>query len=228
MTVLLLLCAWATLGVTAYGQTFTLDQVLTKMEQNGKAFRSMESAIERTKVTVIVNDEYVDSGKAYFTVNGKETRIKFEFLKPDLQSLLIAQGKVLIYYPRLKMAQEYLLGENQDKTEFLLVGFGPSNQDIRRLYEAALAGEEVLGGKKTTVLDLKPKSAQALARFKAIRLWIDQESWTPVQSRVTEASNDYQIVKFTGVRINGRISDSVFDAKLPKDVKKTNMGKIGL
>src|SRR5688572_31700343 len=80
----------------AQAQTFTLDQVLTNMEQAGRNFRSMESSIERTKVTVIVNDQYVDSGKAYFTVSGKETRIKFYFLKPEAQSMLIAQGKVLL------------------------------------------------------------------------------------------------------------------------------------
>jgi outer membrane lipoprotein-sorting protein len=207
---------------------YSLDQVLTHMEQAGRAFRSMESSIERTKVTVVINDEYKDSGKAYFTVNGKNTRIKFDFQKPEPQSMTISDGKVLLYYPKLKIAQEYLLGANQDKTEFLLVGFGPANQEIRRLYDAALIGEEVIGGKKASVIELKPKSPQAAARFKAIRLWMDQQGWIPLQTRVTEASNDYQMVRFTDVRINARVSDSVFDMKLPGDVKKSNMGTLKL
>jgi outer membrane lipoprotein-sorting protein len=223
-----LIAIWVTVLPAAQAPAWTLEQVLGKLEQAGRTFRSMESQIERTKVTVIVNDEYVDSGKAYFTVNGKRTRIKFDFLKPEAQSMLIADGKVLLYYPKLKSAQEYLLGENQDKTEFLLVGFGPANQDIRRLYNVTLIGDETIAGKKTSVVELVPKSPQAAARFKSIRLWIDQQLWVPVQSKVTEASNDYQIVKFTGTRINGRIPDSVFDARLPKDVKKSNMGTIKL
>jgi outer membrane lipoprotein-sorting protein len=170
----------------------------------------------------------VDSGKAYFTVNGKATRIKFDFQKPEAQSMIISDGKVLLYYPKLKIAQEYLLGANQEKTEFLLVGFGPANQEIRRLYNATLAGEEIIGGRKASVVELKPKSVQAAARFKSIRLWMDQQTWIPLQTRVTEASNDYQTVRFTNVRMNARISDSVFDMKLPKDVRKSNMGTIKL
>src|SRR5688500_2573892 len=97
-----LVCLLLTFAPSAHAQSFTLDQVLTQMEQKGEAFRSMEASIDRTKVTVIVNDEYKDSGKAYFDRKGKETRIKFDFLKPEPQSLIVAQGKVLLYNPKLK------------------------------------------------------------------------------------------------------------------------------
>jgi outer membrane lipoprotein-sorting protein len=110
----------------------------------------------------------------------------------------------------------------------MLVGFGPSNKDIRRLYNTKLIGEEALDGKKTTVIELVPKSPQLLARFKSIRLWMDQTGWFPLQTKVTEASNDYQIVKFTAIKMNMKISDSVFSTKLPADVKKSVMGTIKL
>src|SRR5262249_43781752 len=126
----------------ALAQTYTLDQVLAKMEENGKNFRSMQANLERTKVTVIVNDKAMDSGMVYFARRGKDPRIMVDIAKPEEQRMLIDQGKALLFFPKLKQVQEYFLGKDQDKAEFLLIGFGQSNQDIRNVYDTTLVGEE--------------------------------------------------------------------------------------
>ena len=198
--------------------TYTLDQVLTKMEQNGKNFTSMQANMERTKVTVIVDDKVVDSGSVYFARRGKDPRIKVDITKPEQQRMLIDQGKALLFFPKLKQVQEYFLGKNQDKAEFLLIGFGQSNQDIRKFYDAAIVGEEVINGQKTSILEMKPKSAQVSSLFTNIRLWMDHQRWIPIQSKLTEASGDYMIIKFTNIKMNVKIPESVFDLKMPKDV----------
>jgi outer membrane lipoprotein-sorting protein len=199
--------------------TYTLDQVLTKMEQNGKAFVSMQANLERTKVTVIVDDKAVDSGTVHFGRRGKDPRIMVDITKPEQQRMLVDQGKALLFFPKLKQVQEYFLGKNQDKAEFLLIGFGQSNQDIRKFYDAAIVGEEVINGQKTSILELKPRSSQVSALFTNIRLWMDHQRWIPIQSKLTEASGDYMIVKFTNIKMNVKIPESVFDLKMPKDVK---------
>ena len=40
-----------------------------------------------------------------------------------------------------------------------------------------------------------------------------------MQIRATENSGDYGLYKFTNVKMNGGIPESVFDLKLPKDVR---------
>jgi outer membrane lipoprotein-sorting protein len=210
------------LPVSAQG-AYTLDQVLSKMETNGKNFRSMQASMERTKVTVIVNDKAVDTGAVYFTRRGNATRIMVDITKPEQQKMLVDQGKAMLYFPKLKQVQEYFLGKNQDKAEFLLIGFGTSNQDIRKFYDTTLVGEEVINGQKTSVLELKPKSTQVSALFNKIRLWLDQTKWIPIQSQLTEASGDYMIVKFTNIKMNVNIPESAFDLKMPKDVKKIQL-----
>jgi len=79
--------------------TYTLDQVLAKMEENGKNFRSMQASLERTKVTVIVNDKATDYGTVYFTRRGKDPRIMVDITKPEQQRMLIDQGKALLFFP---------------------------------------------------------------------------------------------------------------------------------
>jgi outer membrane lipoprotein-sorting protein len=203
----------------ASAQTYTLDQVLGKMEENGKNFRSMQASMERTKVTVIVNDKAVDSGTVYFARRGKDPRIMVDITKPEQQRMLIDQGKALLFFPKLKQVQEYFLGKDQDKAEFLLIGFGQSNQDIRNVYDTTLVGEETINGQKTSILELKPKSVKMSALFSKIRLWMDQTRWIPIQTQLTEAGGDYMIVKFTNIKMNVNIPESAFDLKMPKDVK---------
>src|SRR5262245_8803035 len=174
MTALLASAFLLFLIVTAHAQgTYNLDQVLAKMDENGKNFQSMQASLERTKVTVIVNDRAVDSGTVYYMRKGKDPRIMVNITKPEEQRMLVDQGKALLYFPKLKQVQEYFLGKNQDKAEFLLIGFGQSNQDLRKFYDASVAGDEVIDGQKTTILDLKPKSTQVSALFNNIRLWVD-------------------------------------------------------
>src|SRR4051812_48656814 len=86
----------------AQGQTYTLDQVISKLDEAGKDFRTMEAAIERTKVTILVNDKSTDSGKMYVARDGNSTRLKIDFTMPNQQSVLIDKGTILLYYPKLK------------------------------------------------------------------------------------------------------------------------------
>jgi outer membrane lipoprotein-sorting protein len=80
--------------------------------------------------------------------------------------------------------------------------------------------EEVIDGKKTSVLELKPKSA---GMFKSVRMWMDQDKWIAVQIRTSESSGDYMIVKFSNEKTNGGLPDSVFELKMPKDVHVMKM-----
>lgn len=215
---LCLLCFLWFLPPSAQAQnTYTLDQVFTKMDDVSKTFRSAETDIERTKVTVIVNDKDVSSGKFYYTRQGKEPRVKLELNNPTPQYLLINKGKLQIYTPKLKQVQEASLGGHEELVEmFMAIGFGPSSQDLKKNYDVTLGGEEVVDGKRTIVLDLKPKNTKQL---KSVRMWLDQQKWVSVQVKANEASGDYMLFKYSNIKLNGNISDSKFDLNMPKNVQ---------
>src|SRR5260370_23808775 len=98
---------------------------------------------------------------------------------------------------------------------FMALGFGQSSQDLKKNFEVTLAGEDVVDGKTTSMRDLKARSSVML---KSIRMWMDQQRWVSVQLKATEPSNDYMTFKFTNIKMNPSVSDSVFELKLPKDV----------
>src|SRR5262252_10998146 len=216
-----LLCFLSFSPVSQAQGAYTLDQVFAKMDEVAKTFRSTTSDIERTHVTILVNDKDVSSGKFYYVRQGKEPRVRLDLTKPAIQQLLIDKGKLQIYTPNLKQVQEASLGQHQDKVEmFMALGFGQSSQDLKKNFTVSLAGDEVVDGKKTTVLELQPKNS---AMFKSVRMWMDQQKWVSVQIKTTEASGDYMTLKFSDIKINSNVPDSTFILKLPSDVRVLKM-----
>ena len=195
-----------------------LDAVLEHMDLAGRAFRNLEADIERTKVVIFVNVRSTDSGKVYFAGTGEDSLIRLSISEPAEQHLLVADGKAQLYRPRINVLEEHDLGERGDVAEFLMIGFGASNQRLRDDYDVVLVGEEILDGIQTSILKLEPKSERVAGMFPTIQLWVDQSRWIPIQSRLNEAGGDYQIVKYSDIVLNGRISNDVFNLDIPRDV----------
>jgi outer membrane lipoprotein-sorting protein len=216
-----LLCFLSLSPVSQAQGTYTLDQVFAKMDEVAKTFRSAQSDIERTHVTILVNDKDVSSGKFYYVRKGKEPRVRLDLVKPAIQQLLIDKGKLQIYTPNLKQVQEASLGEHQDKVEmFMALGFGQSSQDLKKNFAVSVGPDEVVEGRKTTVLELKPNNS---SMFKSVQMWMDQQKWVSIQIKTTESSGDYLNLKFYNIKINPNIPESTFILKLPSDVRVLKM-----
>lgn len=203
----------------------TLQQIFSKMDDVAKTFRSVECNMERTKVTVLVNDKDVASGKLYYVKNGNEPRLKVEITKPAPQSLLIDKGKLQFYQPNIKLVQETSLsGHSSAVEQFMAIGFGQSSADLQKNYQVKFAGEEMLDGQKTAMLDLTPKTPTA--GIKTLRIWLDEQKGISLQVKATEAGGDYTIFKYSNIRLGSPIPSTVFDLKLPPDVKVSKIGAV--
>jgi hypothetical protein len=89
--------------------------------------------LESTKVTVIVDDRDVSSGKLYYMRAGREPRLKIEFSKPLVRSLLIDKGKGVLFTPKTNEADEYSLGSKANAVnQFMALGFGQSGEDLTK------------------------------------------------------------------------------------------------
>jgi len=199
----------------------TLDQIYANLDKVNKSFKTVEANIERTMVTIIVpDDKEIKSGKFYYARVGKEPRVLVETTKPSLETILIDKGLLQIYNPGLKQVQQASVAQHKDMVEQIMAtGFGQSSAEMKNAYEVTLAGEEVIDGQKTTVLDLKPRKPSSV--IKSMRLWLEssgQQRWIAVQNKFTQPSGDYDIFKFTNIKLNGGIPDSRFKLDLPKGV----------
>src|SRR5437773_11629652 len=110
---------------------YTLHQVFAKMDEVQKRFRSAAADIERTHVTVLVNDKDVSSGMFYYARRGKQPRVKLELSKLAPQYLLIDKGNQQSYIHNLKQVQQtYISGHQVVEDMFMAVGFVQSIQDL--------------------------------------------------------------------------------------------------
>lgn len=190
--------------------TAETKRILTQMDRANQALIDLSADFKQTKIIVAVDDTSSDSGKLFFKKEKKGNKTKFEYISPDRKIVLIDKGKVQIYEAKINRYYEPNLGKNQAESEFFLVGFGASS-NLTRTYNARYLKDENVNGRKTSLLELKPKSSNAM--FVKIQLWVDQSNWLPDQIRLFETTGDYLTISFEGMKINPGLKDQVFKIK---------------
>jgi outer membrane lipoprotein-sorting protein len=204
--------AWPT---SAQGRgPLTVENVLSQMDAQAKTFHSLSADVERTKVTVVVNDRSTETGNMLV----RDDKMLLEMNPPDSRTILRIGDSLSVYTPGLKQVQEYSLGKNRDTFEqFVLLGFGTSGTDLQKGYSITLVGEPTLDDKKTAELELTPKSKSVLGQIAKVQIWLDEASWLAVQQQIYETgSGDYSIVRYSKVVPNPKIPDSRFKPHWPK------------
>lgn len=200
------------------GPALTLPGVLAQMDAVAKDFHSLSANVERTKVTVVVNDRSTEAG----TVLVRGEKMLLQLKAPDERTILRTGDNLYIYTPGLKRVEEYNLGKNRDLVDqFLLLGFGTKGTELKKGYSIKMAGEDKVDDKRAIELELTPKLDSVRNQISKIQLWVDESTWLPDQQRFEEAgSGDYSIVHYSKVILNPPISDSEFKPHWPKGTQK--------
>lgn len=197
---------------------WTLEGVLRQLDAAAKDFHSLSADVERTKVTVVVNDHSTETG----TILVRGEKMLLELKSPDARTILRTGDNLYIYTPGLKRVEEYNLGKNRALVDqFLLLGFGTEGKQLEKGYLIALLKEEKLDDRKTVQLELTPKSEAVRNQIAKIEIWLDESSWLPVQQQFIETgTGDYFIVRYSKVVRNANISESEFKPRWPKGTEK--------
>ncbi|MBZ5535514.1 MAG: outer membrane lipoprotein carrier protein LolA [Acidobacteriia bacterium] len=193
-----------------------VEHVLTELDKAAANFHTLQAKIRNTTYTKVVDDTSVENGRLWFQHERRGNMIKLEFKDPAKREILIADGKVSIYYPKIKKLDEFDLGSEslQNKAELgLLAGVGSSGESLRKTYSIRYFGEERIEGRKTVKLILTPRDTKVKSFFSTQEVWLDMESWLPVRQKMLEPSGDSLTIDFDDVERNKRISDKTFKIK---------------
>jgi outer membrane lipoprotein-sorting protein len=198
--------------------SMSLEQALNHLDTAARDFQSLSADVERTKVTVVVNDKSTESGT--IVVRGEKMRLDLK--EPDKRTILRTGDSLFIYNPGLNRVEEYNLGKYKAfADQYLLLGFGTPGHELKKGYLVTLLGEPTLDGKKVLELELTPKSEAMRNQISKIELWFDESTWLPVQQQFFETgSEDYFIIRYTNIVRNGRIDDAQFKPHWPKGAEK--------
>ncbi len=198
---------------------WTIDAVLRQLDIAAKEFRSLTADIERTKVTVVVNDRSTEAGQIFVR---RDDKMRIELTQPDPRTILRNGNQLYVFNPKIRRVEEYDLGKHRALVDqFLLLGFGTSGSDLKKSYLVTVLGEDTLDKQKVVVLELTPKSDEVRNQVSKIHLWIDESTWLPAQQKFFETgSGDYFLIRYTNVVRNVKISDSRFKPHWPRGTTK--------
>ena len=215
---LLLAAAILPYKTSGQGHTLSLESVLQELDQNAHGFHGLSADVERTKVTVVVNDKSTETG----TILVHDDKMLLEMKSPDPRTILRDKDELYVYTPGLHRVEEYNLGQHRALVDqYLLLGFGMSGHELKKSYDVTLLGEPTLDGRKTAQLELTPKSQEARNQISKIHIWLDESNWLPVQQQFFETgSGDYFIIRFSRIMKNPKIPDSTFRQSWPKGTEK--------
>ena len=217
---LLALLAAPRVALAGPNQTaWTIDAVLKQLDASAKEFRSLAADLERTKVTVVVNDRSTETGQILVR---RDDKMRIDLTQPDPRTILRDGNALYVYNPKIKRVEQYDLSKHRELVDqFLLLGFGTSGADLKKSYLVTVLGEDTLDKQKVILLELTPKSDEVRNQVSKIHLWIDESTWLPAQQKFFETgSGDYFIIRYTNVVRNVRIHDSRFKPHWPRGTTK--------
>jgi outer membrane lipoprotein-sorting protein len=203
----------------AQNANWNVDSVLAMMDKSAGDFRTLTANVEYIKYTAVVKDSSSETGQIFVR---RDQKMRIDFTKPDPRTILRTGDSFFIYTPKIKRVEEYNLGKDRTTVDqYLSLGFGTKSQVVRRNYDVTLTGQEDVESRKTFLLELTPKSPDVRKQITKVQMWIDPSSWLPLQQKFfLAASDDYLLIKYSGMMKNLKINDSKFKPDWPKDVAR--------
>ncbi len=162
----------------------------------------------------IVDETDTQKGKVFYRRNGNDVQMAADVTEPDPRYVLVADGKIQLYQPKIDQITVYNAGKNREAFEsFLLLGFGGGGHEMSKSFDVKYLGTEKIAGIDAAKLDLVPKSDRVRNTFAHIVLWIDPARGVSVQQQLFEPSGDFRLAKYSDIQLNQKVPESVFKIK---------------
>jgi outer membrane lipoprotein-sorting protein len=206
---------------TANGQAAGLvSSVLNRMEQNRQSLKNLRAGISMEKYNAQLRDSDRYKGVVlYMPAPGRDASVRIEWSSPQHEILSVADGKYILFRPRLGTA---IVGKSKDMkgkagAGGILEMMYMSRQQLETRFQPLqdVREETLWGGVSTIHLTLVPKGSTS---FKYAEIWVDS-SGMPVQTKIVEKNDDATTLRLTDLEKNRRISPDEFKINLDSEVK---------
>lgn len=209
--VVLICCGFA----LAQGTGSQLEKVLDEMDKASAGFKTAQANFVWDQYTKVVNDHDNQKGTIYFRRDPKGVQMAADITEPAKKYVLYTGNTVKVYQPGIDQVNKYDVGKNKSDIEsFMVLGFGGRGHDLLRSFDVKYDGTEKIGNVDAEKLELTPKSQSLRNNFSRIMLWIDPATGMSVQQQLFSPNGDYRLAKYSNIKRNEKIADTVF--KLPK------------
>lgn len=192
-----------------------LEKILGEMDSAAEKFHTTEASVVWDQYQKVVDEHEEQKGKVYFRRSANEIQMAADISEPDQKYVLFNGSKVQVYQPKIDQVTVYNTGKNREQFEsFLVLGFGGRGHDMLKSFDVKYLGNEPVDGADAAKLDLVPKSTSVRNNVAHIVLWIDPARGISVQQQFFfGSSGDFRLARYSAIKVNEKIPDSVFKLK---------------
>jgi outer membrane lipoprotein-sorting protein len=198
-----------------------LKNVLTQANKAAETFKTARSKFQWDQCEAVVSEIDVQKGDIFFrrTKSGMDAAV--HVISPDDKKVVDKQvvfvdGTLKLYQPKIKQLTIYDAKAKRAEVDSLMnIGFGSRSDDILKSYDVKMEGWETVDGVKTARLNLVPKNEKLRASVTNIILWLDPQRDISIQQKFMEPGGNYRFTHYTGIELNGKVSNDVFELKTP-------------
>ncbi len=195
------------------------EKRLAEVDAKMALITDLSADFEQKKKTALLKKPMLSSG----TVVCKTEKVLWQTIKPRKNTMLVADGKVTIYYPDDKLAEIYSMG-----TQFRDAAGGPLPRlsklketfDIAELDVGEFAKDMDASTLVNTIaIKLTPKSDELKKHIASVRVLINES--VPCADRIVlvDPEGDETELRFSKVEINKGVKEEDLDLKLPQNTK---------
>lgn len=206
---------WGQASSANESSNLALEKVLSQMDSAAESFHTTEADVLWDQYQKVVDEHEAQKGKVYFRRSGKEVQMAADITDPDQKYVLFSGSKVQVYQPKIEQVTAYNTGKSREDFEsFLVLGFGGRGHDMQKSFQVKYLETERIDGIDAAKLELVPKAANLRNNIDHIILWIDPARGISVQQQFFFGpSGDYRLAKYSNIKVNEKIADSVFKLK---------------
>ena len=201
-----------------------LECVLKKMDDAAVNFHTTQADFTWDQYQKVVDEHDLQKGTVYYRREGNQTEMMAAIKEPDAKFVLYREGKLQVYQPKIEQVMVYATGNHSEIESYLVLGFGGSGQELAKSFDVSYLGDETVEGIATAKLQLIPKSEKFRNNVAKIVLWIDLNRGISVQQEFLQSQGDSRLAKYSGVRVNAKISNDVFQLKTTKKTQFVSPG----
>jgi outer membrane lipoprotein-sorting protein len=194
-----------------------VSSVLSRMEKNRASLKALRAGISMEKYnSQIGSSDRYNGVVLYMPGTGRNASVRIDWTSPQNETIAVADGKFMIYRPRLK---QVIVGDSskQPKPSGILEMMYLSRQQLEARFQPLqdVREETLWGGVSTIHLTLVPKGA---ASYKYAEIWIDAGGM-PIQTKIVEKNDDATTMRLTALERNPNVSPKEFKLNLASDIK---------
>lgn len=158
------------------------------------------------------NEKQIAEGKVYFMKPGK---MKWEYQKPELQTIVVNNKKVWIYSPE----ENQVIETKIDKLGAVAIYdlFLSDKINLMKLFRVSAIKQKEKSKNKELFLDLFPKNNEV--NIKKIMLKLNKIHYQIESFIIHDKMENITAITFSDIKINKGLNTSTFDFKIPEGVE---------